>query len=287
MDAIRVAVTRGDAVEAVHAVDVVVVRGGAVTDRAGDPHVVACWHSSAKPAQAVPLVADAPELTGEELAIACASHEARHEQLAAVRALLGRSGAGEDDLACGPEQGSRLRHNCSGKHAGMLLVCRRRGWPATGYQRPEHPLQVEIRALVGRLTDLPAPATAVDGCGVPTFVVPLERMAIAFERLAEDETAGAARALAAMRAQPLLIGGPGAVDTRLMLAVPGAVAKRGAEGLLCGALPGGGAFALKCRDGAERPLAVAAGVLLGVDALREEMVPNSRGEPVGSVAATS
>jgi L-asparaginase II len=285
MDPISVAVMRGNVVEAVHRVHGVVVSGGRVVEAAGDAELVTFWRSCAKPIQAVPLVRAAPDLPVDELAIACASHEARPEQLDAVRSLLARSDGGEDDLECGPEGGSRLAHNCSGKHAGMLLACRLRGWPATGYRLPDHPLEREVHELVAAATGLLPDEipTAVDGCGVVTFALPLRRMALAFERLAADEPAGAATAAAAMRTRPTLVGGPESVDTRLMLAVPGLVAKRGAEGLLCGALPGGSGFALKAEDGAQRPLLVAAGRLLGVESLAREPVPNSRGEEVGSV----
>jgi L-asparaginase II len=285
MGPISVAVTRGAVVESVHRVHGVVVREGRVAEAAGDPGLVAFWRSSAKPLQAVPLVRAAPDLPEEELAIACASHEAQPDQLTAVRSLLARGGRGEEDLECGPEGGSRLAHNCSGKHAGMLLTCRLRGWPTAGYRLPEHPLEREVHELVAAATGLEAEAIpiAVDGCGVVTFALPLVRMAVAFERLGADEPAGARRATAAMRANPALVGGPDSVDTRLMLAVPGLVAKRGAEGLLCGALPDGSGFALKAEDGAQRPLLAAAARLLGIESLVSEPTLNSRGETVGSI----
>src|ERR687892_2832930 len=97
--------------------------------------------SAAKPFQALPLARACVDLTEEELAIACASHGAAPEQVAAVEALLARSGSSEDDLECGPENGSRLRHNCSGKHAGMLALCRANGWRTEGYRLSEHPVQ--------------------------------------------------------------------------------------------------------------------------------------------------
>jgi L-asparaginase II len=120
---------------------------------------------------------------------------------------------------------------------------------------------------------------------VVSFAVPLWRMALAFERLAEGELPGASRALGAMRTLPELVGGPDSADMRLMVSLPGAVAKRGAEGLLCGALADGSGFALKTEDGAQRPLAAAAARLLGVAELLEEPVANSRGELVGSLRA--
>lgn len=283
IDPISVAVTRGGIVEARHVVHGVVVREGRVVTAFGDPELVCFWRSSAKPVQALPLAEVAPDLPEAELAIACASHEALPEQLAAVRALLSRAEAVEGDLECGPEHGSRLGHNCSGKHAGMLLACRRRGYPTRGYRLSTHPLQLELRAAVAQATGLQESAVriAVDGCGVPTFALPLWRMAHAFTIL---QLGSGRRVLDAMRAFPELVGGPESVDTLLMRSLPGAVAKRGAEGLLCGVLEDGDGFALKVIDGAWRPLPPAAAALLGTGRPTVEHLVNSLGEQIGELA---
>jgi L-asparaginase II len=168
----------------------------------------------------------------------------------------------------------------------MLVVCRRRGLPLRGYHLPEHPLQRELLGLVAEASGV-APEgipTAADGCGVVTFALPLERMAAMFETLGRREPPEASVALAAMRAHPELVGGPGAIDTRLMRALPGTVAKRGAEGLVCGVLPDGRGFALKAEDGEERALAPAAARFLGSAELLATPLTNSRGEPVGQIA---
>jgi L-asparaginase len=283
VDAINVAVTRGELVESRHLVHAVVVRDGKVAESWGDPQVVSFVRSAAKPFQALPLIPFG--LPDEELAIACASHEALPEQLVAVRALLARAGASTDDLECGAEHGSRLRHNCSGKHAGFLLLAHRRGWETEGYRLPDHPVQQEIRALVveavGR--DL---EPAVDGCGVPTFALSLTEMALMFAGLVRGEPDGADAVVRAMTAHPQLIGGPGAVDTLVMRALPSSVAKRGAEGVLCVGLPDGAGVALKVDDGANRAAYAAAGLVLGIDGLRDRPVRNSRGETVGTISAT-
>ena len=271
--------------ESRHRVDAVLVRGGEVAEAWGDPDLVSFVRSAAKPLQALPLVPlGLPE---EELAIACASHEALPEQLVVVRALLERAGVSADALECGPERGSRLRHNCSGKHAGFLLVARERGWELEGYRLPDHPLQQEIRRLVaaaaGRAEeDL---AVATDGCGVPTFALSLTEMARVFARLARGEPEGADAVVRTMTAHPALVGGPVSVDTLVMRALPGAVAKRGAEGVLCVGLPNGDGMALKVEDGGYRAVPAAAGRLLGLPELAERPLRNSRGEAVGSIAA--
>jgi L-asparaginase len=285
VDALSVAVTRGDIVESRHLAHAVVVRDGEVAESWGDPDLVAFVRSAAKPLQALPLVPyDLPQ---EELAIACASHEARPDQLVAVRALLARADASTDDLECGAEHGSRLRHNCSGKHAGFLFLCRARGWETEGYRLPAHPLQQEILALVAERIGRPQEAigTAVDGCGVPTFALTLTEMARLFADLARGEPPDARSVVEAMIAHPDLVGGPHAVDTLVMRALPGAVAKRGAEGVFCAGLPDGAGVALKVEDGAHRAAYAAAGAILGLPELAERPLRSSRGEVVGSISA--
>ncbi len=273
--------------ESRHLVHAVVVRDGEVAEAWGDPSVVSFVRSAAKPLQALPLVPFG--LPEDELAIACASHEALPEQLVAVRALLERAGAATEDLECGAEHGSKLRHNCSGKHAGFLLLARRNSWPTEGYRLPEHPVQQEVRRIVAEAVGKDAAEldTAVDGCGVPTFALSLVEMAGVFAGLVRGEPAGADAVVGAMTAHPQLIGGPGAVDTLVMRALPGSVAKRGAEGVLCVGVADGAGVALKVDDGANRAAYVAAGVVLGIAELRERPVRNSRGETVGTISATA
>jgi L-asparaginase II len=167
----------------------------------------------------------------------------------------------------------------------MLLHARTRGWPREGYRLAEHPVQQEGLALVADATGVPADEipTGVDGCGVVTFAVPLEAMARAFARLASDELDGAGRIRHAMLAHPVLIGGPDAADTALMQAIPGAIAKRGAEGLMCLALDDGTGVAVKVADGSNRAAGPAAGAFLGLGDRLATAVINSRREEVGRV----
>jgi L-asparaginase II len=289
MDAIRVSVRRGDVVEAFHRIHAVAVQDGAVIAEAGDANLVAFMRSSSKPLQALPLARARADLDSRDLAIASASHLAHHEQLAAVRALLAKAPAREDELECGVEGNppSRLKHNCSGKHAGMLALCRSRGWRSEGYRLEGHRVQREMLAVHAEAAEVAEDEvrTAIDGCGVLTFALPLERMAHAFARFAT--LPGGDRVAAAMREHPDLIRGPLATDTRVMKALPGWIAKGGAEGLLCAAGDGVG-VALKAEDGSGRGLGPAAAQfleLLELDLADLATLPleNSRGELVGAI----
>jgi L-asparaginase II len=289
-DPISVLVRRGTTVEAVHRVDAVAVQDGAVVAERGDAGLVCFFRSAAKPFQALPLARARDDLDGRDLAIASASHRGLPEHLDAVRALLAKAPATEDDLECG-EDGtppSRLRHNCSGKHAGMLALCAARGWSRAGYRLAGHPVQEACRAEVAAAADVPAAdlPTAVDGCGVVTFALPLKRMAHAFSRLERVEAGD--RVAAAMRAHPGLVRGPGAPDTRLMERAAGWTAKGGAEGLLCAAGPDGLGVALKVEDGGSRAVGPALAAFLsglGVEVPELAVAPlsNSRGDLVGEI----
>ena len=286
VEPIVVDVVRRDVVEARHRIHAVAVEGGEVVASRGDPELLTLFRSSAKPIQALPLARLRPDLDDAELAIACASHLHRPDQLEAVRRLLAEADATEDDLECGQDP-TRVEHNCSGKHAGMLLLCRLRGWPTEGYRLASHPCQGAMLDEIAAAAEVESESLprAVDGCGVVTVGLTLERMARAFSRF--EALDGGRRVADAMRARPELVRGDGEPDTELMRLGDGWIAKGGAEGLLC-AGRGGLGVAVKVEDGAQRPLAPGlAAFLRELDlhsgTLRERDVLNSRGERVGSI----
>jgi len=290
MEPLRVSARRGGVVEAIHRVHAVAVQDGAVVAEAGDPGLVAFLRSSSKPLQAVPVARARDDVDERDLAIASASHRAEPAQLQAVRALLAKAPGREDELECGVEgtPPSRLKHNCSGKHAGMLALCRAKGWRSEGYRLEGHRVQREMLAVHAEAAEVPEDEipTGIDGCGVLTFALTLERMAHAFSRLPQLE--GGDRVAAAMRSHPDLIRGPLSSDSRLMKALPGWIAKGGAEGLLCAAGNGLG-IALKAEDGNGRgngPAAAAFLAQLDVDLSELAVIEleNSRGERVGELS---
>jgi L-asparaginase II len=292
-DPIQVEVIRGRVVEAVHTVHAVAVRDGQIVAEAGDPRLSTFLRSSAKPIQALPLVRARPDLADREIAIACASHLARPDQLDAVRTLLAQAPATEADLETGADldtgsQSSRIEHNCSGKHAGFLAVCRVRGFETRGYRSAAHPLQEEVLAEVAAAAEVDplGVPVAIDGCGVPTFALPLDRCAHAFARLPVLE--GGRRVIAAMRAHPEMLRGPVAADAMLVRELDSWAAKGGAEGLFCACSLDGLGVALKVEDGAFRGIRPALAAFLGrlgfaTGELGFVTVENSHGETVGEL----
>ena len=322
-------VCRGSAVESRH-------RGAAVAvDPAG--HVVmACGgvetayppRSAVKPLQALPLVetgaAGAFGLGDGELALACASHDGQPEAVAAVTAWLADLGLDAGDLACGAQRptdpaaaddrvaaglpaAGALTNMCSGKHAGFLTLARHLGAPAAGYTALTHPVQQRVLGVLETMTgldDLTARPWGIDGCGVPTFAVPLGNLALAMARLAdpvdqpEARAAACARLRRAMTAHPQRIAGRGRFDTRVIGTTHGEVlVKSGAEGVVAGCWPANGiGFAVKADDGAARAAEVTAMALLrrlgavtgdGLADLARQPVVSRTGEVVGGVHAVA
>ncbi len=285
-----VEVRRNGVVEAVHRVHAVAVRDGAVVQEAGDATLTCFMRSSSKPLQALPLVRARDDLTQADIAIACASHRATEAQLAAARALLAKANATEDDLELGLQEGRpphKIYNNCSGKHAGMLALCDANGWPKQGYRLPEHPVQQAVAAVHAEAarTDQDELARGNDGCGVVTFAMPLERMALAFANL--PTLPHAHRIIEAMRAKPHLVGGADGTDVLLMRHPDtnhAFVAKGGAEGLLCAVdLATKTGYALKTEDGDPRAHRAAASAFMNID-LPPLQVENTRGELVGELS---
>jgi L-asparaginase II len=310
-DPVVVEVTRDGFVEAVHrgrAVGLDAAGGVALAVGAVDEPVL--LRSAAKPLQALAMVRAGLDLDPEGLAIACGSHDGTDAHVHVVDRVLAHAALARvalqstPMLPLEPRAAARclldggpdaVHHNCSGKHAAMLLTCVTNGWPTATYLEREHPLQQAILATIEDVAGEPVAHVATDGCGAPIAAISLTGLARGFARLgAAEEGTAEHRVAQAMRAHPEMVGGERRDVTRLTRAVPGLVAKDGAEGCFAAALPDGRAVGVKVDDGALRaatPLLVAALVALGADAdalgpLSEHPVLG-HGEPVGAVRATA
>jgi L-asparaginase II len=260
----EVLVLRGHLVESVHDIAVVgVAPGGTVafaTDGAAELPVF--LRSAAKPFQAVPAVAagvlERFGLDDRHLALACASHVATPEHVVLAAEILAAAGLDPSALQCGPgDDGRPLTHGCSGNHGLGLALCVLEGWPTASYLDPAHPLQEVYRETIAALAGT-VPEEAGDGCGMRAYRVPLGRYAAMFGLLGAAGDGALGRCGAAMRAHPHLVRGDGAIDTELMRAAPGLVAKVGAEATIGIGLRDGRGVAIKARDGAWRALEAAA-----------------------------
>jgi L-asparaginase II len=319
--------TRGGVTESRHRVHAAICGdNGQLIGAARDAKLHTYWRSGAKPFQVMPLLEsggfDQLGWSEDQLAIACASHGGEPEHVAIVSTMLDDLGLEEGDLVCGPheplsprgakiirESGgrfTRLHNNCSGKHVAMMAAAKTAGFSVEGYERREHPIQQIILKTVAEWTDVdPAQIdTAVDGCGVVVFGMPLEHMARAYARLAQAHRGGDAipsRIGRAMINQPFLVGGTDRFDSLVMESAGSSlICKVGAEGVHCAALVDSGiGIALKVEDGnqrAQHPAMLRLLQLLGVlptalpPKLYEFMrrpVRNSRNEAVGEIVLRS
>ena len=314
-DPLVVEVTRGLTVESIHLVDIALVDStGKLVEGWGEPSRPTLPRSALKPIQATPLVtegvADAENLTTEQLAVACSSHngESRHVQV--VDRWLELMGFSHAVLECGahapshPQAAQDLmlagitpdsRHNnCSGKHTGFVAMARHLDAGVSGYISPSHPVMnrlvtpaVEDFCRIG----LSAQTPGVDGCGAPVWSIPLSHLAGGWSQL--RARGSGKRLLQAMVEEPFLVAGTDRACTRLMESAEGdAAVKTGAEGVFCGVdLRAGFAFALKARDGQARAAEKAAEWVLDrlgcIDFAEPTILQNWAGTAVGEVRVSA
>src|SRR5882672_6782713 len=282
-----VEVTRGGITESRHRGHVVAVDpDGSIAAHLGAPETVTYLRSSAKPHQAIPLVAsgaaDRFGFTEKEIALACASHSGEPIHTEVVASMLKKIGLGPEALKCGlhepfsqevarqlrekGEEPNVLQNNCSGKHAGMLALALHLGAPTQTYDEPTNPVQHAIGKTISYFSGISIEniAVGIDGCGVPVFGITVKAMALMYARLVappvefdEKTRSACARIVAAMTTYPELVGGSSdRLDTEIMRAAKGRlVSKVGAEGVYtAGVLPGedwplGFGLAFKIEDG--------------------------------------
>jgi L-asparaginase II len=285
---------------------------GEVELAVGDPELAIYGRSANKPMQAVAMLRAGLDLPPELLALASSSHSGTPAHLALARHILATVDLDERVLANTPDfpldqdsmleivraGGTRtaLQMNCSGKHAAMAVTCVLNGWPLDdgAYLDPDHPLQRRIADTITELTVRQITHTGVDGCGAPAPVVPLVGLAQAIRSIAiAPQPSDEHRVYQAMTSHPFVVGGPGRSVSLLMQAIPGLVAKDGADGVYVAAMPDGRAVALKIADGSDRarPAVMAAALAaIGVDVSLAQSacrVPIlGHGLPVGDVSAT-
>ncbi|MEM7069468.1 MAG: asparaginase [Pseudomonadota bacterium] len=318
-----VEITRGSFVESSHAIDIVVSDAeGALPYIWGEEDRMIFPRSSIKSLQALPLVesgaADAFGFDDADLALACSSHNAEAMHVERAANMLQKAGNGPVCLECGAqmprmrkdrlalENGPKPIHNpCSGKHAGFLAFARQAGFSPEGYTKIDHPVQKEIASVLETVTGHPHKPDnhGIDGCSIPSYWMPLDKLATAYAKFAVGHDVSKSRAAAMNRIRssciehPEMIAGTKRSCTRLMQALGNrAFAKFGAEGVYTIALPELGlGIAMKARDGGVRAIEVAAANTISylleltpeekskMNSLIQPLVVDRRGEQVGTM----
>ena len=320
-DAVELAVVeRSGFVESRHIGSAVVLDAdGTVLRQAGDPSAPVFPRSALKPFQALASISSGAVLTPEERVLATASHAGSVEQAKIVRGILSKAKLRLSSLRCPADwpddRDSRdqlirdghkahpIFHNCSGKHAAMLLACVASGWDTRSYLEPGSPLQQHVLEVIQRMTGEHVSISGVDGCGAPVHALSLTGLAAGFSRLRTTRADSpwplyrdAATLTDAVLAHPALISAPNRPDAVLIEEL-GALAKIGAEGVLAAALPDGTAVAVKVLDGNLRPAAAVAASLLAatgsIDApalarvrARLDLTVSGGGRQVGEIRVT-
>ncbi len=289
-----VEIMRGGRVESLHHGHAVICNGKGEVIRAwGDPGAVIFPRSSCKMIQALPLMESGvgAGLSDRHVALACASHQGAPVHTDLVGRWLHDLHLAESDLRCGAhepydhdarnalvcahQKPCQIHNNCSGKHAGFLMMTQAmKAGPE--YTEIDHPLQQAILQATQEVTDEASPGYGIDGCSAPNHACTIHGLARAMAVFAVASDAGNARARAmhritrAMHAHPDLVAGEGRACTELMRAIPDVVAlKTGAEGVYTGILPTLGlGIAVKAADGHTRAAeAVITGLLIHLGVL--------------------
>lgn len=287
--AVLTTVSRSGRVESWHRGSVAVWHGSDLLLSVGAPAALVICRSATKPLQALPFLERGLDrqfgTTDAEIAVMCASHDGTEAHTSCVRGLLKKAGLHEGQLGCGPhapfdpatrhamlllgQKPMRVHNNCSGKHAGFLCLAKDCGDSLGNYLDTRSRCQQEIAAAVGAMAgENVLPERGVDGCGAPTFVLPLQSLARAFSRLANPaglppvRAAACERILEAVRKEPQMLAGQKRLCTALLRATPKIrFAKNGAEGVYAVALekdparvrcPEAIGIAVKVDDGADR-----------------------------------
>jgi L-asparaginase II len=321
-------VIRGNLIESKHLGHIAIVDyTGRLIASKGNVNSIVFARSSMKPLQAIPIIEtgayDSYQLIPADLSLCCASHNGEEQHTERVLSILEKANLVESSLQCGthiPRWDEAYRkiiienrkvtpvyNNCSGKHSGMLITAKHLNEPIDSYYSMEHPVQKRILQVISDLAEIPKEEIqiGVDGCGVPVHGIPLNKIALAYAKMAKPDNLPDTRKnsisqiVHAMMEAPEMVGGTNRFCTDFMSVVKGKMfGKAGAEGVYCiGDLRSGIGIAIKIEDGNSRaasPVAVEVMKQLSmlsereIKELKEYHLPtlkNARNENVGSLQA--
>ena len=299
-----VEVVRNEMVESVHDGHLLILdSSGKDLLKIGDVDQLIYPRSAVKSLQASAMLRAGLKVSGEQLALACASHAGSRAHLDVALSTLRSVGLDESALrntpdkpldpaeraAWGDKAPTSLAANCSGKHSAMVATCAVNGWDLETYKSPEHPLQIAIATEFEKLSGEKITKVGVDGCGAALFAISLRALAHAIRNLTLSNEPIHQEVVNACRNNPIMVSGVGRLPTILMQKVPGLFVKDGAEGVMIMSTPKGEVIVWKMSDGSQRgnaPLSIATLSHLGisVDLERENVMGD--GQVVGEIRAS-
>ncbi|MDR0473179.1 MAG: asparaginase [Treponema sp.] len=290
---------RGDTLDLIHCGHIAIVdEKSQVVYGSGDPESIVFYRSASKPIQALPAISCGLNrefsLTDEETVIFSGSHAGEPFHITALESIFSKSGLSEDMLIMKPAvpmnteaneeriakgiPRRKMYHNCSGKHAALMLLQRKLGGETEDYWKPGSPVQCEVMRTIKILGETDNIKAGVDGCGVPVFAIALRNIAASFKNLVRPEhihDESLAQAVESYAPQihryPLMMAGTGRICT-LLNQDQNIIAKGGANGVYGFALKKEGlGIAFKISDGTDQtwPLMVM-GILNALGCLSHE-----------------
>lgn len=273
-------VYRGELIDLTHIGHLAVVNEkGELLYWVGNPKRVTYIRSSAKPIQALVALesgaVDAYEISEEELALFCASHNGEEIHTKTIKNILNKAELGVEFLQCGThpslnplvakeleQKGDKLDNansNCSGKHSGMLISAQYKNEDLDSYLNLNHPVQQRILQTLSEICEYDKKKIIIgtDGCGVPVHALPLDVYAHGVAKLAKPEVfnnqraANVKRVIKAMVKFPHMVAGRDRLCTDLMKVTKGKLfAKLGADGYYAVGIIGKGiGMTFKAEDG--------------------------------------
>lgn len=271
MEPLVVEEKRGTVVEAIHRVHAIAICDGRPIFQCGNPDILVPMRSTAKPFMMLPLLnacnTFGVTLSKKQLSIIASSHNGEKAHRDCVLSILDLADCKASDLYCGyhlpfynwlyedffserdPAQ-RQLFHNCSGKHAGMLLLSKLLGIEKKGYWQIDNPVQQAIYSSVQEIFQLHNGhkiQLALDGCGVPTYCVPLCTIANAYQRL--YKLGSLLPIMEAIIEEPFYIAGTERIETKIITECK-YIAKSGSSGLFAVSCPAQDiSIVLKIEDG--------------------------------------
>ena len=244
---------RGNIIENFHiGYAVVLGENGEAIFNAGDPNYPTFIRSTAKPFQTAAMVeagvVDKFGFTNEELAVMCSSHNGEVTHTDLVYGMLKKVSIGVDELQCGAcppldrssyeqliLQGKRptaIHNPCSGKHVGMIAMAKAMDVSHENYHYENHPVQQRIFEKIKYYSEREKIPIAVDGCGVPTYFLPLRNLTLMYRKLISEEDEFLRVVATAMTLNPYHIAGRNRFDTDFITAMGGkGISKLGSDGV--------------------------------------------------------
>lgn len=263
---------RGQTIETLHRVHFLAQNKHGIVMQCGSKELVTPTRSAAKPFMVNHQLNLAKksgiELSDKHVSLMVSSHNGEYVHRKAVEELLKLAQCNVNDLHCGThipffdwlygeffqekDEKRQLFHNCSGKHAGMLLLNLLVGGNKEQYWELNHPIQEMITSSVKDMFEIAKNdefSIVLDGCGVPNYCVTLSKLASAYLKVCCDERL--ARIREAVLNEPYMIAGKDRVETDIIRNC-GFFAKSGSDGVFCVTVPSEClSIVLKVEDGGD------------------------------------